>query len=207
MSWFYHKTHSLNKVNFLTKYSKIKYPISMIIMGIDPGIGITGYSFVEYITSSKGDSFELITSGSIQTDKTATHPKRLLELKTDIDFLIKKYQPDCASIEQLFFFKNQKTIIPVAQARGVILLTLEENSIPMYEYTPLVVKQTITGHGRADKSTVKMMVKNYIDLDKNIKLDDTIDSVALALCHAQNSKFKEEIQWIKLLQKRLQFFQ
>jgi len=169
----------------------------MLIMGIDPGIGITGYSFIEYKQNAKGDYFNLITSGSIQTDKNAPHPKRLLELKTDIDFLIKKYQPNCASIEQLFFFKNQKTIIPVAQARGVILLTLEENSIPMFEYTPLVVKQTITGHGRADKTEVKMMVKNYIELDKNIKLDDTIDSIALALCHAQNSRFKEEIKWIK----------
>jgi len=166
----------------------------MIIMGIDPGIGITGYSFIDYKNTSKGDYFSLITSGSIQTDKNAPHPKRLLELKTDIDFLIKKYQPDCASIEQLFFFKNQKTIIPVAQARGVILLTLEENNIKSFEYTPLVVKQTITGHGRADKSEVKMMVKNYIELDKNIKLDDTIDSIALALCHAQNSRFKEEIK-------------
>ncbi len=162
----------------------------MLIMGIDPGIGITGYSFVEY----NNESFELITSGSIQTDKTAPHPKRLKELKNDMDFLIKKYQPDCASIEQLFFFKNQKTIIPVAQARGVILLTLEENAIPMFEYTPLVVKQTITGHGRAQKNEVKMMVKNYIKLDDNIKLDDTIDSVALAICHAQNSRFKEEIK-------------
>ena len=166
----------------------------MLIMGIDPGIGITGYSFIEYQSAQKGDYFNLITSGSIQTDKNASHPKRLLELKKDIDFLIKKYKPECASIEQLFFFKNQKTIIPVAQARGVILLTLEENNIPSFEYTPLVVKQTITGHGRADKNAVKMMVKNYIELDKNIKLDDTIDSVALALCHAQNLRFKEEIK-------------
>ncbi len=162
----------------------------MLIFGIDPGIGITGYSFIE----AQDEFFRLVTSGSIQTDKTAPHPKRLLELKNDIDYLIKKYKPDCASIEQLFFFKNQKTIIPVAQARGVILLTLEENSIPMYEYTPLVVKQTITGHGRAEKSEVKMMVKNYIEIDKNIKLDDTIDSIALAICHFQNNKFKEEIK-------------
>ncbi len=162
----------------------------MLIFGIDPGIGITGYSFIE----AKDDTFRLITSGSIQTDKTAPHPKRLLELRNDIDFLIKKYKPDCASIEQLFFFKNQKTIIPVAQARGVILLTLEENSIPMYEYTPLVVKQTITGHGRAEKNEVKIMVKKYIEIDKNIKLDDTIDSIALAICHFQNIKFKEKIK-------------
>ncbi len=164
----------------------------MLILGIDPGIGITGYSFVEYDNAK--DTFDLHSSGSIQTDKLATHPKRLFELKTDIDCLLKEYKPDCASIEQLFFFKNQKTIIPVAQARGVILLALEEHSIPIYEYTPLVVKQTITGHGRADKTQVKAMVKNYINLDKNIKLDDTIDSVALAICHAQNQRFKEEIK-------------
>ena len=162
----------------------------MLILGIDPGIGITGYSLVEY----NNESFKLIASGSIQTDKTAPHPKRLLELKNDMDFIVQKYKPDCASIEQLFFFKNQKTIIPVAQARGVILLSLEENGIPMFEYTPLVVKQTITGHGRADKTEVKTMVKNYIEIDKNVKLDDTIDSIALAVCHAQCSRFKEEIK-------------
>lgn len=160
----------------------------MLIMGIDPGIGITGYSFVEYFSDKNGEKFNLLSSGSIQTDKTAPHSKRLLELKSDLDSLVKEYKPDCASIEQLFFFKNQKTIIPVAQARGVILLSLEENNIPVFEYTPLVVKQTTTGHGRADKSMVKMMVKNYIDLDKKIKLDDTIDSVALAICHVQNSR-------------------
>ena len=164
----------------------------MLILGIDPGIGITGYSFVEF--NPQNEELKLLSSGSIQTDKKATHPKRLLELKTDIDFLIKKYNPDCASIEQLFFFKNQKTIIPVAQARGVILCTLEENSIPSFEYTPLVVKQTITGHGRADKSEVKLMVKNYIEIDKNVKLDDTIDSIALAVCHARNYNFKERLK-------------
>ncbi len=164
----------------------------MLILGIDPGIGITGFSIVEYKKGLKKDSLSLVTSGSIQTDKKAEHPKRLLELKNDLDVIIKKYKPDCASIEQLFFFKNQKTIIPVAQARGVILLTLEENNIKIFEYTPLVVKQTITGHGRADKSEVKMMVQNYIELDKNVKLDDTIDSVALAICHIQNSRFKGE---------------
>lgn len=162
----------------------------MLIMGIDPGIGITGYSFVEY--DKKCNNFSLIASGSIQTDKTAPHPKRLLELENDMQELIQNYKPDCASIEQLFFFKNQKTIIPVAQARGVILVNLEKYSIPIYEYTPLVVKQTITGHGRSDKTMVKMMVKNFIEIEENVKLDDTIDSIALAICHAQNYRFKEE---------------
>ncbi len=162
----------------------------MLIFGIDPGIGITGYSFVE----TDDDQCDIVASGSIQTDKNAPHPKRLLELKTDIDSLIKKYKPDCASIEQLFFFKNQKTIIPVAQARGVILLALEENKIPIYEYTPLVVKQTITGHGRAEKSLVKQMVKNFVEIKDNVKLDDTIDSIALAICHMQNAVYKEVIR-------------
>lgn len=163
----------------------------MLILGIDPGIGITGFSIVEYQKGTKKDVLTLVTSGSIQTDKNAKHPERLLELKNDLDEIIKKYKPDCCSIEQLFFFKNQKTIIPVAQARGVILLTLQQNNVEIFEYTPLVVKQTITGHGRADKHEVKMMVKNYIELDENVKLDDTIDSVALAICHIQNSRFKE----------------
>ena len=162
----------------------------MLIMGIDPGIGITGYSFVDF----ENDKFNLISSGSIQTDKTATHPKRLQELREDLSSLVEKYSPDCASIEQLFFFKNQKTIIPVAQARGVILVTLQENSVPIYEYTPLVVKQTITGHGRADKPMVKMMVKNFIEIEENVRLDDTIDSIALALCHAHNMRFKTEVK-------------
>ena len=159
----------------------------MLIMGIDPGIGITGYSFVEY----DGVNYNLLNSGSIQTDKNAPHSKRLLELKNDLRELLLKYKPDCASVEQLFFFKNQKTIIPVAQARGVILLTLEENNTALFEYTPLVVKQTITGHGRADKTLVKAMIKNFININENVKLDDTIDSIALAVCHGQCSKFEE----------------
>ena len=160
----------------------------MIIIGIDPGIGITGYSFIECLNNK----YSILASGSIQTDKNAPVSKRLLELKNDLDFLLKKYNPDCASIEQLFFFKNQKTIIPVAEARGVIILTLEENNIPIYEYTPLVVKQAITGHGRADKSMVKLMIKNFVEINENVKLDDTIDSIALAVCHAQNLDFKEK---------------
>ena len=161
----------------------------MIIMGIDPGIGITGYSFVEF----KNDKYTLIASGSIQTNKNAIHPLRLFELEGDLKNLIDKYKPDCASVEQLFFFKNQKTVIPVAQARGVILVTLAKSNIPIFEYTPLVVKQTITGHGRAEKNLVKLMVKNFIEIRENIKLDDTIDSIALALCHGQNILNKKEI--------------
>ena len=154
----------------------------MKILGIDPGIGITGYGLIEV----DGDDIELITCGSIQTDKNKTCSKRLLEIYNDIKELCKRYKPDMASIEQLFFFKNQKTIIPVAQARGVILTALEEMGIEIGEYTPLVVKQVITGHGRATKEEVHQMVTRYVDINKNTKLDDTIDAIAIAICHLRN---------------------
>lgn len=154
----------------------------MKILGIDPGIGITGYGLIE----ADGDNIELIACGSIQTDKNKTCSKRLLEIYNDIKELCKRYKPDMASIEQLFFFKNQKTIIPVAQARGVILTALEEMGIEIGEYTPLVVKQVITGHGRATKEEVHQMVTRYVDINKNTKLDDTIDAIAIAICHLRN---------------------
>ena len=154
----------------------------MRILGIDPGIGITGYGLIE----TKGDEVELITCGSIQTDKNKTTSQRLLEIYKDMKELCSKLNPDMAGIEQLFFFKNQKTIIPVAQARGVILTALEEMGIKTGEYTPLVVKQVITGHGRATKEEVHSMVKRYVDVDKYTKLDDTIDAIAIAICHSRN---------------------
>lgn len=154
----------------------------MRILGIDPGIGITGYGLIE----TNGDNVELIACGSIQTDKNKTIPQRLFEISQDMKKLCEKLKPDTAGIEQLFFFKNQKTIIPVAQARGVILSTLEELNINIGEYTPLAVKQVITGHGRATKEEVHSMVKRYVDIDKYTKLDDTVDAVAIAICHSRN---------------------
>lgn len=93
-------------------------------------------------------------------------------------------------LKNFFFFKNQKTIIPVAQARGVILAALNEMNVKMGEYTPLVVKQVITGHGRATKEEVRDMVKRFVELNKNTKLDDTVDSIAIAICHARNLEAK-----------------
>ena len=127
----------------------------MLILGIDPGIAITGYA----ILSCEGDDIKILTSGSIQTSKEKTTQDRLAELYDDIEEIIKKYKPEVASIEQLFYFKNLKTIIPVAQARGVILITAKTNGVPIYEYTPLQVKQSVVGYGRADKRQVQSMVK------------------------------------------------
>lgn len=152
----------------------------MRIIGIDPGMAIVGYSILDCEAGSKNI---LVNCGSIQTDKTLSNATRLLEIYNDLSHLLKTYKPNIASVEQLFYFKNAKTVIPVAQARGVILMTLEMFDIPIYEYTPLVVKQTITGYGRSDKKDVKEMVEILLSGQKLPKLDDAVDAVAIALCH------------------------
>jgi len=113
----------------------------------------------------------------------------LLEIQNDICTLVEKYTPEVASVEKLFFFKNAKTIIPVAEARGVILTAIEKYDVPIYEYTPMVVKQVITGYGRATKEEVGRAVELSIKYDKLPKLDDTLDSIAIALCHARSAVF------------------
>lgn len=161
----------------------------MRILGIDPGIHITGYCILD----CEGDQYELVTCGSVQTDKKQTTQARLLEIFKDIIQICEKYTPDTASIEQVFFFKNQKTIIPVVQARGVILAALEKCNVQAGEYTPMVVKQVITGHGRASKDEVKIMVEKFVTLNKNTKLDDTIDAIAIAICHCRNILLRERV--------------
>ena len=151
-------------------------------LGIDPGMAIVGYGVIEI----NNTNIELITSGSIQTDKSLTDSKRLLEIYNDLSQIVERYQPECASVEQLFFFKNQKTIIPVAEARGVILTVLEKYDIPTFSYTPMEVKQVLTGYGRAEKKEVEQMVKVAINTKELPKLDDTIDAIAIAICHSRN---------------------
>ena len=152
----------------------------MKILGIDPGMAIVGYGMIE---TTESGTISLITSGSIQTDKNLCDSKRLLEIYKDLSTVIETYKPDCASVEELFFFKNQKTIIPVAEARGVILTVLEKFNIPTYCYTPMEVKQVLTGYGRASKKEVEQMVKFSLNTDEIPKLDDTVDAVAIAICH------------------------
>ncbi len=153
----------------------------MKILGIDPGLAIVGYSIIEHIK----DENTLITSGSIQTDKKKTDAERLYEIAIDMQTIIDKYKPDVASIEKLFYFKNQKTVIPVAEARGVILTILQKNNIPIDEFTPIEVKQMITGYGRASKEEVAKIVEMSIKYKKLPKLDDTVDSIAIALCYSR----------------------
>lgn len=153
----------------------------MKILGIDPGMAIVGYGMIDV----EGDNIELLTSGSIQTDKKLSDSARLLEIYNDMCQIVDTYKPDCASVEKLFFFKNQKTVIPVAEARGVILTVLEKFGIPTYEYTPMEVKQVLTGYGRAEKKEVEQMVQLSLQT-KLPKLDDTVDAIAIAICHSRN---------------------
>ncbi len=155
----------------------------MKILGIDPGLGIVGYSIVEF----DGEVPVLLHSGSIQTQKGEKESARLLEIFEDMTLIVDKYKPDCAAIEKLFFFRNRTTVMPVAHARGVILTVLEKFKVPIYEYTPMEVKQVLTGYGRADKKEVERMVKLSLGVDVLPKLDDTVDSIAIAICHTRSS--------------------
>ena len=154
----------------------------MRIIGIDPGMAIVGYSIID----AEGESLRLVTSGSIQTDKNLSDSKRIKEIYDDLSFLIKKYNPDEASIEKLFFFKNQKTVMPVSEARGAILLALENAGVKINEYTPIEIKQTLTGYGRASKDEVAKSVQLVLVGQNLPKLDDTVDSIAMAICHVRN---------------------
>lgn len=154
----------------------------MKILGIDPGMAIVGYGLIE----TNGEKPELLNSGSIQTSKDLSDSERLLEIFNDLSTLIDELKPDQASVENLFFFKNQKTVIPVAEARGVILTVLQKYGIPTYSYTPMEVKQVLTGYGRAEKKEVEQMVKIALQTDKLPKLDDTVDAIAIAICHSRN---------------------
>lgn len=153
------------------------------------GYGITGYSVIDYI----GNKFKLITSGAIKTDKDMAFPLRLSAIYTDLNKIIDEYNPEAISVEELFFNNNAKTAINVAQARGVILVVGCQRGVPTYEYTPLQVKQALVGYGRADKMQVQKMVKAILNVEKLPKLDDTTDSMAIAICHAHSAKFAQKL--------------
>ena len=154
----------------------------MIILGIDPGYGIIGYGLID---SAKNNA--VIDYGVITTPKEDSIAIRLHTIEKGLIFLIEKYKPEVVAIEELFFFKNQKTIIPVAEARGVIVLTCQKYVGNIFEYTPLQIKQALTGIGRAEKAQVQFMVKTILGLREIPKPDDAADALAVALCHSQTS--------------------
>ena len=155
----------------------------MVIFGIDPGYAIVGCGVVRY----ERNNFFLMGYGAVTTDKDMTFNKRLTKIYDDITELLEKFKPDAVSIERLYFNTNQKTAIDVAQARGVIVLAVEKAGIPLFEYTPLQVKQSIVGYGRAEKQQVQEMTRMFLHLDKIPKPDDAADALALAICHGHAS--------------------
>lgn len=155
----------------------------MRILGIDPGYATIGYGIIEY----DNFRFKTIAYGAVITTPDRSFPDRLCDIYNDICTLIDKFKPDCMSIEKLYFNTNTTTAIDVAQARGVIMLAARTVGTDIYEYTPLQVKQSITGYGRAEKHQVMEMVKTLLQLDSVPKPDDTADALAIAICHGHSS--------------------
>ena len=158
----------------------------MRILGIDPGFAIVGWGIVDY----EGSRFKVVAYGSIQTPAGEQLEARLKSIYDDLSAIIDKFKPDAVAVEELFFNTNITTGIKVAQARGVILLCAEQKGVPIAEYTPLQVKQAVTGYGRAEKNQVITMVTMLLGLSKPPKPDDTADALAIAVCHAHSGASK-----------------
>jgi len=156
----------------------------MRILGIDPGLATVGYGVIEY---HKG-VFTTLSYGSITTPAHTPVEMRLKTIHEDLDTLIKRFSPDEMAIEELFFNQNITTAITVAEARGVMIMTAAENGVPVFEYTPLQVKQAVVGYGKAEKKQVMLMVSSLLKLAVTPKLDDTCDALAIAVCHAHTGK-------------------
>ncbi len=171
---------------------KIKENLDIVrILGIDPGTATTGWAILEQ--HKKG--LVPVAYGHISTSPKDSTCQRLKEVARDIEEIIKKYNPTESAVEDLFFFKNIKTAMKVSQSRGAIMLTLIKANLKVFEYTPLQVKQAVTGYGRAEKKQVQLMVKNILKLNEIPKPDDTADALAIAICHMQSRNFsiaKEE---------------
>ena len=151
----------------------------MLILGIDPGLATIGFGLVQ----KSGDKYRAVEYGAIITKPRQIIEKRLDEIYIEMCRLLDRHRPDCMAVEELFFNNNTTTAIDVAMARGVILLAAYQKGVEIYEYTPLEVKSSVVGYGRAEKQQVQYMVKLMLDLKETPKPDDTADALALALCH------------------------
>lgn len=155
----------------------------MIIIGIDPGYAIIGYGIIEY----ENNHFKVLDYGAVTTPSGMDFNRRLEIIFDELDVIMRKFKPDVMAIEKLFYNTNQKTVIDVAQARGVIALCAKKNGLEIAEYTPLQVKQSVVGYGRAEKKQVQEMMRIMLKLEKIPKPDDTADALAMAICHAHSS--------------------
>ncbi|MBO5123367.1 MAG: crossover junction endodeoxyribonuclease RuvC [Oscillospiraceae bacterium] len=155
----------------------------MRILGIDPGVAIVGFGVVD----SEGGTQRMVQYGAINTPANTPLAARLVQIEQDLMELLQQFKPDEVAIEELFFSKNITTGIAVAHARGVILATVEKAGIPLYEYTPMQVKQAVVGYGLAEKNQVMDMTKRLLKLRSVPKPDDAADALAIAICHARSA--------------------
>jgi len=159
----------------------------MLVLGIDPGIGRTGYGLVR---ENPDGSLQAVAYGVIETPTGIPQEQRLLMLYQKLNELLLLHCPDSGAVEKLFFYRNVTTAIAVGQARGVVLLSMAGAGIPLGEYTPLEVKMAVSGYGMADKNQVQVMVQSLLLLDKKPRPDDAADALAVAICHLQSSRFQ-----------------
>lgn len=160
----------------------------MTILGIDPGTATTGYGVVKNI---RGNSIECISYNCITTGKEKKPGDRLVSLEKELLGVLQKYKPDAVVVERLYFFKNLKSVMPVSEARGVILLAIAKKKLPVFELTPLQVKMAVTGYGRADKKQMQRMVQQILKLPQLPKPDDAADALGLAIAGTLLTKNKK----------------
>lgn len=158
----------------------------MKILGIDPGIAIVGYGMIDYTAGR----FSVIDYGAVTTKAGMKLSDRLRSIYEDVNILIERFKPDAFAVEELFFNTNVTTGIAVAHGRGVIVLAAAIQNVPIFEYTPLQVKQGVAGYGRADKAQVQRMVKSLLKLPAVPKPDDVSDALAVAICHAHAAGYQ-----------------
>jgi crossover junction endodeoxyribonuclease RuvC len=155
------------------------------ILGIDPGTGIVGFGIIK----SDGFNHQLVTAGVIRTEPNTKLETRLKTIYDELVEIIEEFKPDSAAVEKLFFAQNVTTAISVSHARGVMLLAINQGGLSLAEYTPLQIKQSITGYGRATKKQIQQMVQAMLKLKEPIKQDDCADALAIALMHASSAKY------------------
>lgn len=163
----------------------------MLVLGIDPGIAITGYGLIQ--TGDRSD-YQCIDYGVIRTESGVPDPDRLAILFKELKDLLRQYQVDSSAVEKLFFQKNVRTAFSVGQARGVTLLALAQSKLPISEYTPNEIKQTVCGYGNAGKAQVQRMVQALLHLADLPKPDDAADALAVAICHINHQSFNNFVQ-------------
>jgi crossover junction endodeoxyribonuclease RuvC len=161
----------------------------MRILGIDPGYALLGYGVIDHVANK----YSLVECGAVTTDKDTPMPERLCHIFDKLTWLIEEYKPEAAAIEKLFFNTNQKTAMNVSEARGAAVVACSKAGISVFEYTPLQIKQALTGYGRADKGQMQEVVRSILGLKEIIRPDDAADAAAAAICHGNSASYIDRV--------------